>query len=814
LTFAFVSVLLLSLLGAMPAQAQADAEDGSSYELQVTRAPFSYQITASGREEALLAESRPDTARSALYFVTGEGTQYLTEPTRFNLSPASGLEATYRTTDGRKATVEILPAAKHDGWRVSVSFDDEAGIRRVGETLAARDGERFHGLTERVRGNNDNVPRGTDESIQLGRRGHRVKMDVNGSISLYAPFYLSSGASATDAQDGYGLYAETTWLGHFDMAKADPERVRFSFRGPSLTYHVFPGAPEAALEQYAQATAKPPLPPKWGLGVWRWRNDHYNRDTLSGGQPYRGPINSMAYEDVMMAEKLGVPQDVYWVDRPWAKGPYGYSDFQWDPERFPSAEGMVEWLGEEHDQRFVVWLAPWVMGEMATEALSKGYFLPTKGMVELGITQAGSDKVNDLEFLRSIKPQLIRLIEGVSGRWASVAARAHLSEQQRRQLAEDPQDMDYNQILTRHVRQADTVEELRPLLSVDDHSYVMVDFTNPAAKAWWQEYVGGLLEQGVDAFKLDRSEEFVPDARDAYAHNGWSMARLQNEYPVLYAEAVYEVAKEHRPDGDFAVMPRAGWTGSQQYAVFWSGDAEASWRGLRNTLIGGQRAALMGFPFWTSDTGGFITRTNEALFSRWLGMSAFSPIMEVGPVELGGKYDNSPWSIPEADGTSEDGSGGDRYNAKTAAAWRTYAKLHKHLQDYIYDYAREARRTGHPIMRPLFYEHPGDERAWEAWDQYYFGEDYLVAPVIEEGKREREVYLPAGRWRDYWNPEGGEVLEGPTTVTVEAPLYKTPIFLRAGSQEEILDLEALYRESLQIARERPELDDGSEISVK
>ena len=85
--------------------------------------------------------------------------------------------------------------------------------------------------------------------------------------------------------------------------------------------------------------------------------------------------------------------------------------------------------------------------------------------------------------------------------------------------------------------------------------------------------------------------------------------------------------------------------------------------------------------------------------------------------------------------------------------------------------------------------------------------------MIEEGKRERAVYLPAGRWRDYWNPEGGELLEGPTTVTVEAPLYKTPIFLRAGSQEEILDREALYRESLRIARERPELDDGSELTL-
>ena len=118
---------------------QAETQDSrtetrqrSAYRLDVTRAPFSYRISASGRKAPLLSESRPDTARSALYFVTGEGTHYLTEPVRFDTTGGQ-LDAVYKTTDdNRRATVDIAPAAEHEGWRVSVSFDDEGGIRRVG----------------------------------------------------------------------------------------------------------------------------------------------------------------------------------------------------------------------------------------------------------------------------------------------------------------------------------------------------------------------------------------------------------------------------------------------------------------------------------------------------------------------------------------------------------------------------------------------------------------------------------------------------------------------------------------------------------
>jgi alpha-glucosidase (family GH31 glycosyl hydrolase) len=313
--------------------------------------------------------------------------------------------------------------------------------------------------------------------------------------------------------------------------------------------------------------------------------------------------------------------------------------------------------------------------------------------------------------------------------------------------------------------------------------------------AWWQDYVARLLDDGVAAFKLDRAEEFVSDARDAYAHDGRSMHEVQNEYPMLYAKAVQAVARKHRED--VVVMPRAGYAGSQRYAnAFWAGDTRATWLGFRNTLIGGLRSAVMGFPIWGSDTGGYWGgTTTEELLSRWLAMSAFSPIMEIGPIN-----DRAPWDMP-------DGTG---YNAEAIATWRTYALLHEHLADYSAQYAETAHETGTPIMRPLFVEYPNDERAWSIWDEYLYGDDYLVAPVLEKGAREREVYLPEGQWVDYWSPDDAPV-EGPTTVTVETPLYKTPIFLRAGSDQEVLDLNELYQESLEIAREQPTLPDGSQL---
>ncbi len=783
---AFVLLALGLVLGGAPGTVVA--QTSSSYALEVSRAPFSYAFTSTDGGQALARQHRPDTARSSLFYVTAEGVQYLTDPLSFT-KRSTALDARYETTDGREALVQIEPQAT-GGWRVSVQFVPNEGIQRVGEVLAARDGEHFHGLTERVRGNDDDVPRDSSVAVALDRRGHHVKMDVNGTVSLYTPFYLSS--------VGYGLYVDNTHLGMFDVAKADDERVRFAFDSASLSYHLFPGTPKTVLNQYTAVTGRPATPPKWAYGTWRWRDNHVNRDTLYDGTAYRGPYNSMVYEDALMMDALDIPLDVYWVDRPWAKGVRGYDDFEWDPERFPNAESMIDWVKQEYDSEFLVWIAPWVMGDMADVALRRGYALPSKGMVDMGLKEMSAEKMQSDEYLLSLKPEILEQVEALDGFPLEVAARLHLGREEGPSddfVAEDMSPTQIRTALRRQVREAETAEEIRPFVTIADRSYTMIDFTNPEAVAWWQDYVARLLDDGVAAFKLDRAEEFVSDARDAYAHDGRSMHEVQNEYPVLYAKAVQEVARTHRDD--VVVMPRAGYAGSQRYAnAFWAGDTRATWLGFRNTLIGGLRAAVMGFPIWGSDTGGYWGgTTTEELLSRWLAMSAFSPIMEIGPLN-----DRAPWDMP-------DGTG---YNAEAIATWRTYALLHQHLSDYSAHYAQKAHETGVPIMRPLFVEYPSDEKAWSIWDEYLYGDDYLVAPVIEKGARERDVYLPEGRWVDYWNPDAASV-EGPTTVTVETPLYKTPIFLRARSDQEVLDLEEIYQESLEIAREQPTLPDGSQL---
>lgn len=785
---AFCGALFFGLLVAgEPVLGQGQA----NYALEVTRAPFSYALSSADRSEDLVRQHRPDTAGSAFYFLTEEGEQHLTEPLSFT-KRGTMLDARYRTTDGREALIEITPQPVLDQWDVSVQIIPSDGVQRVGEVLAARPGEHFHGLTERVRGNHDDVPRDSSVSVDLDRRGHRVVMDVNGTVSLYTPFFLSS--------EGYGLYVDETSLGVFDMAKDDEDRIRFAFDGASLTYHIYPGDPKTILNGYTRATGRPTVPPTWAFGTFRWRDNHTNRDTLYDGTEYRGPYNSMVYEDVLMMDSLDIPLDVYWVDRPWAKGIRGYDDFEWDPERFPNAESMIKWVHDQQGSEFLVWLAPWVMGDMADEALKNGYFLPSKGMVEMGLTEVHPEKMTDVEFLRQFKPEIQEQIATLSDFSLEVAVSLYLDEEamapERLSGEEGTERME--RALANHVRQANTAEELRALLPIADRSYVLIDFTNPEAVTWWQNYVGRLLEDGVAAFKLDRSEEFVSDASHAYAHDGRPMSQVQNEYPVLYAKAVKEVAKKYRDD--VVVMPRAGYAGSQRYAnAFWAGDTRATWLGLRNTLIGGLRSSVMGFPIWGSDTGGYWggTTTHE-LFSRWLGLSAFSPVMEIGPMN-----DRAPWDMPDRSG----------YNVETIATWRVYAVLHEHLADYSARYADVARETGTPIMRPLFVEYPNDDRAWEVWDQYLYGKEYLVAPVINKGMRQREVYLPEGEWLDYWNPDQGSI-EGPATVTVQIPLHKTPIFLRADSDQEILDLESLYEESLDIARDPPDLPDGSQLEIE
>jgi alpha-glucosidase (family GH31 glycosyl hydrolase) len=320
------------------------------------------------------------------------------------------------------------------------------------------------------------------------------------------------------------------------------------------------------------------------------------------------------------------------------------------------------------------------------------------------------------------------------------------------------------------------------------NNYPLADLSNPAARTYWEDGVAKLLKLGVAGFKLDRSEEDIPDDGPDKVFDGRSIRENRNAYPVMYVQATSEIAKKYR--SDFVLMPRAAYTGSSPYGVFWGGDITGTQEGLRAAIIAVQRSAVMGYPNWGSDTCGYGNGPMEQeVCGRWLEFSAFTPIMEVGPTQNVGF-----WNLPRDP----------NYDTTLIAIWRLYARLHQRLVDYSYQNAQLANKNGTPIVRPVSLLEPKSTQARTNWHTYLYGPDLLISPIWEKGRRTQEVYLPAGeRWQDAWRPE--KIYEGGQTVTVAAELYQIPLFVRVGSGMHLGDLNREYQESLQIAQKKPDL---------
>jgi alpha-glucosidase (family GH31 glycosyl hydrolase) len=301
-----------------------------------------------------------------------------------------------------------------------------------------------------------------------------------------------------------------------------------------------------------------------------------------------------------------------------------------------------------------------------------------------------------------------------------------------------------------------------------------IDFTNPNAFEWWKNKIKVFVsEYNISGWKLDRGDEDQPSFWWNRYFNGLNGAQMRNLYPALYQKCYFEAMTEVWGT-DFVNIARAGWSGSQKYVVIWAGDTRGSVErgkrlvstdlGLRSVILSQLHCSFMGFPIWGSDTGGFIEFRDREVFARWLQFSAFSTIMEIG-----GRGSHAPWDMPT----------NPNYDEEMISIYKTYVQLHHDLVDYIYTNAKEAGKTGKPIARPLIFDYPDDPNVKDMWDEYMFGADILVAPIWKSGERQREVYIPDGKFVSYWNENKTYI--GPITITVNAPLDQIPFFIRKGS---------------------------------
>lgn len=253
---------------------------------------------------------------------------------------------------------------------------------------------------------------------------------------------------------------------------------------------------------------------------------------------------------------------------------------------------------------------------------------------------------------------------------------------------------------------------------------VVLDFSNPETVKWYQDKLAGLLNIGVSAIKVDFGEAAPLNGIYASGKSGWYEHNL---YPVRYDMAVSEITKKLHNEN--IMWARAAWAGSQRYPLHWGGDAATTNTGLLGTLRAGLSFGLSGFFFWSHDMGGFVKATPEDLYCRWIPFGFLT-----SHTRAHGAPPTEPWL----------------YDSKRVQdVFRKSAEMKYRLMPYVYAQAKECTEKGLPMLRALFVEFPDDPGAWKVDDEYLFGSQILVAPLLESGMTGRTVYLPEGKWIDY-----------------------------------------------------------------
>jgi alpha-D-xyloside xylohydrolase len=288
-----------------------------------------------------------------------------------------------------------------------------------------------------------------------------------------------------------------------------------------------------------------------------------------------------------------------------------------------------------------------------------------------------------------------------------------------------------------------------------------IDFTNPAACAWYQnDLLTPLLKMGAAAIKTDFGETI--DMKATY--HSLPAGKLRNRYALLYQRAAFEATHAVYGDNETLIWARAGWAGCQRYPLHWGGDAECSWEGMAGTLRGGLHLGLSGFTYWSHDVPGFHgtpdfmnSRPSNHLYVRWTQFAVFT-----SHIRYHGTGPREPYLFPEV-----------------ADIVRDWWKLRYQLIPYIKEESEASAARGLPMLRAMMLEDESDPTCWHLDDQYMFGDAFLVAPVMND-RGIRHVYLPAGQWVCFWS---GRVYQGKQwLLKQEYPLHQMPVFVKAGTE--------------------------------
>jgi alpha-D-xyloside xylohydrolase len=303
----------------------------------------------------------------------------------------------------------------------------------------------------------------------------------------------------------------------------------------------------------------------------------------------------------------------------------------------------------------------------------------------------------------------------------------------------------------------------------------LYDAFNPEArKYYWDLMDRALFKIGVDAWWLDTTEPETEGREESILlhdtvrmdQKAASGARYANLFPLLTTAAVYQGQRSASDQKRVFILSRSAFAGAQRNAAaVWSGDVNPNWETFRRQIPAGLNYSMSGNPYWTTDIGGFTVANPDdpayrELYARWFEFGTFNPIFRAHGTRS--TNHNEIWS----------------YGPEMQKLLTRYDQLRYRLMPYIYSVAWKTTHENYTPMRALVMDFREDPRAWNIGDQFLFGPSLLVNPVTEPGATSRHLYLPKGKWYNFWN---GESVEGGRATEVAAPLDETPVFVRAGT---------------------------------